>query len=128
MEAFSARDSSRILLGMLGFAAAIGAIWALTQVSWSDPHLLAEAAESAGICQHSLQDLVVDSEQGLAVGAVEYDELGARCSAEYEMWTDFVYIKHYAESHSPPPCAELERYGLEPTAIMFAGQFRYCSS
>ena len=113
---------------MIGFALAIGGIWLLTQVHWTDSRLLTEAALSARTCGAALQHLVVDSEQGVNVGAVEYDELGARCSAEYQMWTDFVYIRAYAESHEPPPCAGLERYGLDPTAIMFAGQFRYCTS
>lgn len=127
MEAFSSRDSRRILLGMLGFAAAIGGIWVLTQVSWTDSHLLANAAASASICRDALEDLVVDSEQGITVGAVEYDELGARCSAEYEVWTDFVYIRAYAESHGPPPCAGLEHYGLEPQAVVLARQYDYCA-
>lgn len=128
MIEFSSRDSFRLLLGVVGFAAAIGLIWVATQVGRADSRSQWEAAEVATLCRDALEKLVVESEQGIPVDDVEYDELDARCSAEYEVWTDFVSIKVDAESHCLSRCDELDHFGLEPSAIEFASQYGYCSN
>ena len=128
MDEDSGRDSFRLFLGMVGFAAGIGLIWFVGHTGRTDPRLLTEAAELSNACRSALEKLVVDSEQDVAVGDVEYDELGAGCSADYEVWTDFVSIRVQAESHGPPPCAELEQFGLEPVAIAYASDYGHCST
>lgn len=129
MDAFSGHDNFRLLLGMLGFAAGIGFIWFVGQTGRIDSRLLAEAAVVENACRSALDKLVVDSEHAIPEDedAVEYNELGARCWAEYEVWTDLVSIRVHAEAHGPPPCDELEQYGLEPAAIAYASEYGYCS-
>jgi hypothetical protein len=74
-----------------------------------------------------LNKLIVDERNGVSVDGAVYDEFGARCPSEYNIWADYQSIKSTGQ-FGPTPCSDLTQYRIEEAAIAMARRDGLCTS